>query len=84
MCSIGEGKAGFYSLIVEAERVTGGDGEGGSASCETARREWRARPGIMAMLWDEVAQAEMLCIGLATCTSVQVVMADGGVRGVVD
>ena len=38
----------------------------------------------MAMLWDEVAQAEVLCIGMATCASVQSVMADGGVCGVVD
>ena len=36
----------------------------------------------MAILWDDLAQAEVLCIGLATCASVQVVMADGGVRGV--
>ena len=34
----------------------------------------------MAMLWDEVAQSEVLCIGLATCASVQSIMADSGVR----
>ena len=38
----------------------------------------------MAMLWDEVAQAEVLCIGLVTCASVQSVMVDGGVHGVID
>ena len=68
---IEKSEAGFYRLgeaAVAHGHVDDGDG---SSSSQRARRGARGLHRIMAILWNDLAQAEVRCIGLAMCASVQ-------------
>ena len=82
VCFICEKRADFYSRA----RWGGGhrrvEHRDDVLGLEGARARGHEHQGVMAELCDQLARSGTLCIGLAACVSVQVVKADGGVRGV--